>query len=105
MAAKRRRKHDKYAHLNEPQAQLDYHDFGMMTDQEIKDHAQRFIEQSVKKGFTKVLIITGKGLHSADGPVIRPLLQWFLHKLPQVVSVETARRDRGGEGALEVQLR
>ena len=105
MNQKRRKKNDKYAHLNDPQAQLDYHDLGMMKEDEIQRIAREFIESSSKKGFTKVLIITGKGLHSAEGPVIRPLLQWYLHKLPQVVSVQTARRDRGGDGAFEVDLR
>lgn len=78
---------------------------GILTEDEIRRIAQEFVEESAKKGLRRVLIITGKGLHSAEGPVIRPLLKWFLHKLPQVKSVETARFDRGGEGALEVQLR
>lgn len=99
------KKNDKYAHLNEAQAQLDYHDKGLLREEDIQSMARDFIESCSQKGLTKVLIITGKGLHSAEGPVIRPLLKWYLHKLPQVLSVETARRDRGGEGALEVKLR
>lgn len=105
MVKKKRKKADKYAHLQEPQAELDYHQFGMMTEDEIQRIARDFVESCSKKGLERILIITGKGLHSVDGPVIRPLLKWYLHKLPQVLSVETARRDRGGEGALEIKLR
>lgn len=96
---------NKYAHMNQPQAELDYHDRGKLTEHEIKSLAQAFIEECAERGMQKVLIITGKGLHSEQGPVIRPMLKWYLHKLPQVLSVETARRDRGGEGAFEIELR
>ncbi len=95
---------NKYAHLNQPQAELDYHDRGKMTEHEIKSLAKDFVEECAERGMKKVLIITGKGLHSEQGPVIRPMIRQFLHRLPQVVSVETARRDRGGDGALEVEL-
>ena len=105
MSQQRKKKHDKYAHLQEPQATFDFHDRGLLTEDEIKRLARVFVEESRSKGYERVLIITGKGLHSSDGPVIRPLLKWFLHSLPQVLSVETARRDRGGEGALEVKLK
>lgn len=99
------RKNNKYAHLNEHQAEFDFHGKGKLTEDDIRNMAQEFVEQSSQKGLKRVLIITGKGLHSLDGPVVRPMLSWFLHKLPQVIKVSTARRDRGGEGALEVELR
>jgi DNA-nicking Smr family endonuclease len=95
---------NKYAHMNLPQAELDYHDRGQMTEHEIKSIAKDFVEECSERGMKKILIITGKGLHSAQGPVIRPMIRAYLKKLPQVVSVETARRDRGGDGALEVEL-
>ena len=96
---------DKYAFLHESQAELDFHGRGMLRQEEICRITEVFIEDAVKKGFKRLLIITGKGLHSSDGPVIKPLLSWYLHKLPSVKSAVTARRDRGGEGALEVELR
>lgn len=107
MSKKKKSDHrgNKYAHLNEPQATFDYHDKGILTEDEIRDLADEFIAECKGKGLMKVLIITGKGLHSENGPVIGPLLKWYLHKNPAVLSVETARRDRGGEGALEVKLR
>ena len=106
MAKKKQRKHkvDKYAHLNEPQAELDYHDKGLLTEKEIKTIAEEFIQDAVRKGLTKVLIITGKGNRSKNGPVVKPTLSWFLHKIPEVKYVKEARVDRGGSGAFEVDL-
>ena len=95
---------NKYAHMSKPQAELDFHDEGVLTREEICDQAAAFIRQCSERGMKKVLIITGKGLHSDKGPVIRPLLKDFLPRLPQVQSVAYARRDRGGEGALEIDL-
>ncbi|MDP2691496.1 MAG: Smr/MutS family protein [bacterium] len=101
----RKRKHDKYATLNDPQAEFDFHGLGKLREEDIQRLAQDFIYQSAQRGLKRVLIVTGKGLHSSDGPVIRPMLSWYLHKLPQVQLVVSARVDRGGEGALEVHLR
>lgn len=95
---------NKYAHLAEPKATLDFHNHGVLTEYEICSLAQQFVENALSKGFTKILIITGKGLHSKEGPVIEPLLREFLPTIPGVRSVLTARRDRGGEGALEVEI-
>ena len=100
----RTRKHNKYAGLNEPQAILDYHGKGILTEDQIKNMAEEFLVECKNNGFSRVLIITGKGLHSKEGPVIGPLLSWYLHKIPYVKSAVTARRDRGGEGALEIFL-
>jgi len=101
----RRRKHDKYASLHDPQAEFDFHGKGKLSTDDICRMTQTFIEHSDQRGLKRLLVITGKGLNSEDGPVIRPLLTWYLHKLPQVQSVQTARNDRGGEGALEILLR
>jgi len=95
---------NKYAHMSGPQAELDFHDGGIPSRQEVCDRAADFVRASAEKGMKKILIITGKGLHSEKGPIIRPLLQEFLPRLPQVRSVSYARRDRGGDGALEIEL-
>lgn len=95
---------NKYAHLSTPQATLDFHGKGILTREEICRLALEFIRDAHRKRLTRVLIITGKGLHSKEGPVIGPLLQDFLPSLSEVQTVVTARRDRGGEGAMEVQL-
>ncbi len=95
---------NKYAHMAQPQAELDYHSLGILTHDDICMRAQNFIQHCADRGMHTVLIITGKGTHSERGPVIGPLLRKFLPQLPLVHKVSTARRDRGGEGALEVEL-
>ena len=104
MVKKQKNIGNKYAHLSQPQATLDFHGLGVLTPNEIHQKAQDFIQDASKKGFKRVLIITGKGMHSKAGPVIGPLLEEFLPRLDEVKSVVKARRDRGGEGALEVEL-
>ena len=100
-----RKKINKYADLNDPEATFDYHEEGILTEDEIKEKAEEFIIESKRKGHMRVLIITGKGLHSENGPVIKPLLSWYLTKLNQVKSVKEAKIDRGGSGALEIELK
>ncbi|MBU0668324.1 Smr/MutS family protein [Patescibacteria group bacterium] len=103
MAKKNRAPHsNKYEHLSTPQAQLDLH---LATSKEAKDLVDEFIRESIRNKLQRVLIITGKGAHSKNGEaVIRPIIEKLLRKHEEVESVTTARRDRGGEGALEVKL-
>jgi len=95
---------NKYAHLSQPQAVFDFHGMGIVTPEEICEKAAHFVKFSFQKGLKKVLIVTGKGLHSKKGPVVGPVLESFLPTLDAVKSVVKARRDRGGEGALEIEL-
>lgn len=99
------KKHNKYAHLSSPQAVFDFHGRGVLTEQQICSLAQLFVFESIENGYSRVLIVVGKGLHSQDWPVIGPLLMRFLPTMKEVKSVKTARRDRGGDGAIEVQLK
>lgn len=96
---------NKYADQAGPQRELDFHQFGPLTEQEIKQKAEQFLLDAKNDGLQKVLIITGKGIHSVGGQaVVRPVLQNFLPHLGLVKQVYQARRDRGGAGALEVVL-
>jgi len=71
----------------------------------MKDLADEFLQECEDRGLTKVLFITGKGLHSAKGmPIIKPFFKKYLENLPYVVRVYEGRRDRGGTGTLEVIL-
>lgn len=104
MAKKPNIQGNKYAHLSAPQAIFDFHGKGILGKEEIRVLAAAFIRKSFQQGMKKVLIITGKGMHSKGGPVVGPLLMEYLPTLPEVHSMVLARRDRGGEGALEVRL-
>ena len=102
---KRRQKHNKFDNLSKPQEEFDFHDRGILTPHDIHELADKFLEECRDRGLTKVLFITGKGLHSRNGmPIIKPMLKKYLLEQPFVKRVYEGRRDRGGSGTLEVIL-
>ncbi|PIR55242.1 hypothetical protein COU74_02465 [Candidatus Peregrinibacteria bacterium CG10_big_fil_rev_8_21_14_0_10_36_19] len=101
----RLKKKNKYDNLSKPQAEFDFHDKGILAPHHVKKLADEFLESCERRGLTKILFITGKGLHSKNGmPVIKPFLRKYLLSLPNVARVYEGRSDRGGEGTLEVIL-
>lgn len=102
---KKRQKKNKFDNLSKPQEEFDFHDRGILTPHDIRELADEFLEECRDRGLTKVLFITGKGLHSRNGmPVIKPFLKKYLLEKPFVLRVYEGRRDRGGSGTLEVIL-
>jgi DNA-nicking Smr family endonuclease len=101
----RPQKTNKYDNLSKPQAEFDFHNRGPLRPQDIKALADDFLDECEQRKLTKVLFITGKGLHSAKGmPVIKPFLRKYLSSHPNITRVYEGRRDRGGSGTLEVVL-
>ena len=99
------KKVNKYDNLSKPQAEFDFHNRGALTPHETRRLADEFLEECRGRKLTKVLFITGKGLHSKKGmPIIKPFLNRYLRSLPFVFRVYEGRFDRGGEGTLEVIL-
>lgn len=102
---KKTAKNNKYDNLSQPQDSFDFHNLGVLTPKNITNLADDFLHKCKRRGLTKILFVTGKGLHSRNGsPVVKPVLKSHLEKLPFVVRVYESRRDRGGQGALEVTL-
>lgn len=96
---------NKYERLAHPQSTLDFHKAGILTRQEIKALTERFLERSSEEGLTKILIITGKGLHSQNGEaVIKPIVEKILSHNGHVKTFSWAPRQRGGDGAFEINL-
>ena len=86
-----------------PEAELDLH--GLTID-EACPKARFFLQDSIYQGFKTALIITGKGLHSSDGPVLRQAVEKLLdQQREQVIEWGIAPRRYGGDGALVVFLR
>lgn len=86
-----------------PEDELDLH--GLSVD-EARTKTRFFLQNAVFQGLSTVLLITGKGLHSADGPVLRSAMEKFLSENNElVVEWGVAPRRYGGEGALVVFLR
>ena len=86
-----------------PEDELDLH--GLSVD-EARTKTRFFLQNAVFQGLHTVLLITGKGLHSADGPVLRSAMEKFLSENNElVVEWGVAPRRYGGDGALVVFLR
>lgn len=85
-------------------AELDLH--GFQKDEALfrLDH---FIKSSVARGLRAVLVITGKGINSPEGPVLHGAVMEWLRKQGrgQVAELATAPRDKGGSGAIVVFLK
>lgn len=96
---------NKYAHKAEPEIALDFHKAGILTREEITALTQRFLERCFQKKIKKVLIITGKGLHSQNSTaVIKPVVEKLLLRSEYVKTYSWAPRQRGGDGAFEINL-
>lgn len=101
----RPKKLNKYDNLSKPQAEFDFHDKGLLRESDMKKLTDEFLEECERRKLTKVLFITGKGLHSKLGmSIIKPFLNKYLKSLPFVLRVYEGRFDRGGSGTLEVHL-
>lgn len=99
------KKINKYDNLSKPQAEFDFHNRGVLHPGDIKRLTNEFLEECQRRKLSKVLFITGKGIHSKNGmPVIKPFLRKYLMDLPFVLRVYEGRTDRGGSGTLEVIL-
>ena len=85
-----------------PGARLDLHG---MTVAEAQYALGVFLEDSARMGIEKVLVITGKGNHSASGAVLAGAARSFLEANPRAGRFGTADRADGGAGALWVLVR
>lgn len=86
-----------------PEAQLDLHG---LTIEQSTAKVGFFLNNARYHGYATVLIITGKGLHSSDEPVLRRAVERQLAGLSeQVIEWGLAPRRYGGSGALVVFLR
>jgi DNA-nicking Smr family endonuclease len=83
-----------------PEAELDLH--GLTLDEALT-RVRFFLDDACYRGLQTVLIITGKGLHSTDGPVLRRAVEKLLEQSRQrVLEWGNAPRAYGGDGALVV---
>lgn len=85
-----------------PQASLDLHG---MTAREAEDAIAAFLRDAARKGLEKVLVIHGKGNHSAGAPVLRSAARKALESSPLAGRFGPADRADGGTGATWVLVR
>lgn len=85
-----------------PQAVLDLHG---QSAAEAESSISRFLFDASRKGLDKVLLIHGKGLHSAGEPVMEDAVRKALEKNSLAGSFGFADRNQGGRGATWVRLK
>ena len=107
-AAKDRREHtNRYAGAHDAQAVLDFHGLGSIDGKTVKQKTEAFIRASKARQLTCVRIVTGKGNRSMGEPLVGPQVRRTLQALAKeglVLAFQAERLDRGGEGALRVDL-
>ena len=83
-----------------PVATLDLH--GLLREEALA-RTRSFLNHAARQGWPAVVIVTGKGLHSPAGPVLRQAVEQLLTAVPHLV-LEWAQAPRpyGGAGALVV---
>jgi DNA-nicking Smr family endonuclease len=88
-------------HISE---ELDLH--GFLKDEALK-RLERFITSAYARGSQAVLVITGKGINSPEGPVLPGAAAAWLREQGRGMVAEflPAPRDKGGSGAIVVFLR
>lgn len=84
--------------------ELDLH--GYLRDEALF-RLEHFISSAAAKGFPAVLVITGKGVNSPDGPVLQRAVAHWLQEQGKglVAEFAPAPRDKGGSGAFVVFLK
>lgn len=86
-----------------PAGELDLH--GLVRDEAIA-RTRAFLGHASRQGWAVVVIVTGKGLHSAEGPVLRLAVERLLGEASELVAEwGEAPRRFGGAGALVVFLK
>ena len=85
-----------------PDAVIDLHG---LTRDDAWARLTAFFADARRRGFQKVLIIHGKGSHSAEDPVLGPLVRLFIERNPHAGESGHSSRDEGGTGSTWVILK
>lgn len=86
-----------------PDGTLDLHGLSRL---EAVSRTKSYLAQASRLGWVLVVIVTGKGLRSPQGPVLRGAVEECLRQSPELVlEWHEAPRRLGGSGALAVFLR
>ncbi len=98
---------NRYAHQNEPEDVLDFHDLGRVSNSDVKRETLAFVRAASKRGLERIRIVTGKGRRSAGKPVVKPQVERTLRQLEQDGEITSFRAEKvtaGGDGAFFVRL-
>jgi DNA-nicking Smr family endonuclease len=100
---------NKYQRFNSPEEEIDYHLFGPgVTKEEIELYTQSNIDDFKDAGLKIIRLVTGRGLHSAHGPIIRPMVLAYLEKLMAKGEIKSYAYEKSingpNEGSIVVHL-
>lgn len=84
------------------EAEIDLHG---MTSDEAETALEAFFADSVARNYKKVLIIHGKGNHSANEPILKKLVQSFIERNKHAGKSGNEKALNGGGGATWVLLK
>jgi len=77
-------------------------DLHQLTWEQARSEVLRFLENSHDSGYDLVRIITGKGIHSKEGAVLRDYVRDLLFE--EGYEFSFAKISEGGDGAIDVKL-
>lgn len=78
-------------------------DLHQLNQSQAQESVENFLRTCEKRGYKRVCIITGKGLHSSQGAVLKPWLSGYLWDQGYVF--RDAKIQEGGRGALVITLK
>ena len=94
---------------------IDLHGF---TLEEANNKIEKFIEESYENGVTKIIVVTGKGLHSSNekDPYVSKDLSILKYSVPEfienhielmkkIIEIKDAKVEDGGSGAFYIFLK
>ena len=76
-----------------------------LTATEAETQLQNFFIKAQKKGFKKVRIIHGKGIHSTEEPVLKKVVMDFINRSPIAGARGIPGAAEGGSGAVWVAIK
>ena len=87
------------------EAILDFHQLGILNHAQIEIAVEKFLEENYQLDKDYLLIITGQGINSNRGSVIKPIAERVLRSSKFVVKFHSATAEYGGQGAFQVYLK
>ena len=85
-----------------PQATLDLHG---LTSSEAEAELKKFLLNSKNKGYIKVCVIHGKGIHSSGKSVLKKVVDNVLRDCPYTGTTGFSQQKDGGEGSRWIILK
>ena len=85
---------------------LDFHEFGLITPEQVAFYLDQFLENAYAVKHIKVLVITGSGKNSPGGQgTVKKTVAWQLKHHKLIKSFKPASSSDGGLGAFEVYIK